>query len=58
MAAFSKLREGLETADRHIAEGQAWIAQQTEVLCELDAEGHDTADAQNLLRVMQQSLDA
>jgi hypothetical protein len=58
MAAFAKLRQELETADRHIAEGQARIAQQAEVLCELDADGQDTTDAPNLLRVTQQSLDA
>ena len=58
MTAFSKLRQDLAAADRHIAEGQARIAQQADVVCALDADGHDTTDAQNLLRVMQESLDA
>jgi hypothetical protein len=58
MTAFSKLRQDLAAADRHIAEGQARIAQQADVLCELDADGHDTTDARYLLRVMQESLDA
>jgi hypothetical protein len=58
MAAFSKLRQELQATDRHIAEGRARIAQQAEVLCELDAEGHDTTDVQNLLGVLHQSLDA
>jgi hypothetical protein len=58
MTAFSKLRQDLAAADRHIAEGQARIAQQADVVCALDADSHDTTDAQNLLRVMQESLDA
>ena len=58
MAAFSKLRQELAVADRHVADGQARIARQAEILCELDADGQDTTDAQNLLRVLQQSLDA
>jgi hypothetical protein len=58
MTAFSKLRQDLAAADRHIAEGQARIAQQAHVLCALDEDGQDTTDAQNLLRVMQESLDA
>jgi hypothetical protein len=58
MTAFSKLRQDLAAADRHIAEGQARIAQQADVLCALDEAGQDTTDAQNLLRVMQESLDA
>jgi hypothetical protein len=58
MPAFSKLRQDLAAADRHIAEGQARIAQQADVLCALNEDGQDTTDAQNLLRVMQESLDA
>jgi hypothetical protein len=58
MAAFSKLRQELAVADRDVADGQARIARQAEILCELDADGQDTTDAQNLLRVLQQSLDA
>jgi hypothetical protein len=58
MTAFSKLRQDLAAADRHIAEGQARIAQQADVVCALDADGDETTDAQNLLRVMQESLDA
>jgi hypothetical protein len=58
MTAFPKLCQDLAAADRHITEGLARIAQQAEVICELDADGEDTTDAQNLLRVMQQSFDA
>jgi hypothetical protein len=57
MTAFSKLRHDLAAADRHIAESQARIAQQADALCALDEAGQDTIDAQNLLRVMQDSLD-
>ena len=57
MAAFSELCQELAVADRHTADGQARIARQAEVVCTLDADAHDTTDAQNLLRVMEQSLD-
>ena len=57
MPAFSKLRQDLAAADRHIAEGQARIAQQAKLVGELDADGHDTTSAQNLLRIMQRNLD-
>ena len=55
MAAFSKLRQELATADRHMAEAQARVAHQAEVVRELDADGHNTAEAQDLLRVLQQA---
>ena len=58
MTVFPELCDELAMADRAVTEGQERIARQAEVLCELAAEGHDTTDAQNLLRVMQQSLDA
>jgi hypothetical protein len=58
MAAFPELCDKLAVADRDVTEGQERIARQAEVVCELEAQGHDTTDAQNLLLVMQQSLDA
>jgi hypothetical protein len=58
MAAFPELCDELAIADRDMTEGQERIARQAEVVCELRADGHDTSDAQNLLGVMQQSLDA
>jgi hypothetical protein len=58
MSAFPELCDELAIADRALTEGQERIARQAEVVCELEAEGHDTTDAKNLLRVMQQSLDA
>ena len=57
MAGSSKLRQDLATADRHIAEAQAGIAQQAKIVHELDADGHDTTLAQDLLGVMQRNLD-
>jgi hypothetical protein len=57
MPAFPELCDELAIVDRDLTEGQARIARQAEVVRELDAGGHDTTDAQNLLRVMQQSLD-
>jgi hypothetical protein len=58
MVAFPELCDELAVADRDVTEGQERIARQAEVVCELDADGHDTTDARNLLLVMQQSLDA
>ena len=58
MAAFPELCDELAIADRDVTEGQERIARQAEIVRELSADGHDTSDAQNLLRVMQQSLDA
>jgi hypothetical protein len=55
MAAFPELCDELALADRDVTEGQERIARQAEVVCELEAQGHDTTDAQNL--VMQQTLD-
>jgi hypothetical protein len=49
MAAFSKMRQVLATADRHIAEGAAQIAPQAKLIRELTADGHDATSAQNLL---------
>jgi hypothetical protein len=58
MPAFPELCDELAIVDRDLMEGQERIAHQAEVVRELDAGGHDTTDAQNLLRVMQHSLDA
>jgi hypothetical protein len=58
MTASPELCDELAIVDRAMTEGQERTARQAEVVCELDAEGHDTTDAKNLLRVMQQSLDA
>ena len=41
-----------------MTEGQEPIARQAEVVCELEAQGHDTTEAQNLLLVMQKTLNA
>jgi hypothetical protein len=57
MAAFPELCDELAVADRDVTEGPERIARQAEVMCELEAQGHDTTDAQNLLLVMQQTLD-
>jgi hypothetical protein len=57
MAAFSKLHQDLATANRHIAESQASIAQQAKVVSELDADGYDPTNARNLLRLLQRNLE-
>jgi hypothetical protein len=57
MAAFPELCDELAIADRDVTEGQEWMARQAEVVCELEAQGHDTTDAQNLLLIMQEILD-
>jgi hypothetical protein len=58
MTDFLKLHEDLATADRHIAESKARVDRQADVAAELDKDGHDTTEAQDLLRVLQESLDA
>jgi hypothetical protein len=58
MPAFPELCDELAIVDRDVAEGQGRIARQAELVRELDAVGHATIDAQNLLRAMQQRLDA
>jgi hypothetical protein len=58
MADWSRLHQELAITNRHIAEAQARMKRQSEVARKLDASGQDTAAAQELLRVLQQSLDA
>jgi hypothetical protein len=58
MADVSKLVEELAVADRDIAEAHARINQQGQVLREPDVDGHDTTEAEDLLRVLRESLDA
>ena len=59
MAGLSKQRQRqyLATADRHIAEGEARLAQQAEIVRELGADGHNTTLANDLLGVMRRNLD-
>ena len=57
MAARSRLHQDLATANRHIGERQAQIAQQAKLVRELAAEGHDATNAQHLLRFLQRNLD-
>jgi hypothetical protein len=57
MAAFSRVHQDLATANRHIAEGRARVAQQAKIVRELDAGGHDTTEAQSVLRFMERNLD-
>jgi hypothetical protein len=57
MVAFSRLHQDLATANRHIAEGQAQIAQQATLVGKLTADGQDATNARHLLRFMQRNLD-
>src|SRR5260370_33352399 len=43
------LEDDLSRAEAHISNGQKRIAQQHEIIAELDREGHDTAPAQDML---------
>jgi hypothetical protein len=58
MADVSKLFEELAVADRDIAGAHARINHQAQVLRKLDVDGHDTTEAEDLLRVLRDSLDA
>jgi hypothetical protein len=43
------LENDLSRAEAHVANGQKRIAQQHEIIAELDREGHDTAPAKDML---------
>jgi hypothetical protein len=58
VADFLKLYEDLATANRHIAKSKVRVNCQAELARKLDEGGHDTTEAQSLLRVLQESLDA
>jgi hypothetical protein len=58
MAEISELRQELAQADRHLREGRERIARQAEVARQLDRDGHDTTDAEDLLRVLNEALAA
>jgi hypothetical protein len=57
MAEWSERHQDLATANRHIVEAQARIAQQAKLVNELDADGCDTTGAKNLLWLLQRNLD-
>jgi hypothetical protein len=57
MAVFSRVHQDLAAADRHIAESRERIAQQAKLVSGLEAEGYDTTNAQNLLRLLQRNLE-
>ena len=44
-----RLRKHLDDAHRHIAEGEAHIERQRELIRTLERDGHDTTQAQSLL---------
>ena len=43
------IADHLAQAERHVAEGQAHIKRQRELIVELQRDGHDTREAQRLL---------
>lgn len=56
MARFSDLLRELARSERDVAEGQARIARQAELVRELDADGHDTIFSAKRLLVMVANL--
>jgi hypothetical protein len=56
MARFSQLLRELARSERDVAEGQARIARQAELVRELDADGHDTTFSAKRLLVMLANL--
>jgi hypothetical protein len=56
MGRFSELQQELARSERHLAEGQARIARQGELVRELYAEGHDTTFAAKRLFVLAANL--
>ena len=57
MPDVAKEQADLEKADRDIREGEARVAQQMRLIDELRRDGHDVADAEKLLRTLEEALD-
>jgi hypothetical protein len=49
------LEDDLSRAEAHVANGQKRIAQQHEIIAELDREGHDTVSARELLATFEKT---
>ncbi|WP_336491608.1 hypothetical protein [Methylobacterium nigriterrae] len=49
-------RENLVVADRHITEGERRITEQLARIATLAEDGHDTAQAEHLLRTFEETL--
>jgi hypothetical protein len=56
MARFSELLQELAHAERDVAEGQARLARQGQLVRDLDADGHDTTFSAKRLVVMMANL--
>jgi hypothetical protein len=56
MARFSELLQELARAERDVAEGQARLARQAQLVRDLDADGHDTTFSARRLLVMMTNL--
>ncbi len=56
MARFSELLQELARAERDVAEGQARLARQAQLVRDLDADGHDTTFSARRLLVMMANL--
>ena len=56
MARFSDLLQELARAERDVAEGQARLARQAQLVRDLDADGHDTTFSARRLLVMMANL--
>ena len=52
MARFSELLQELARSERDVAEGQARLARQAQLVRDLDADGHDTTFSARRLLVM------
>ena len=56
MTHLQQEREGLVRADRHLAEGERRIAEQTALIQQMTKQGYDTAVARDLLRLMEETM--
>jgi hypothetical protein len=50
------LKQHLELAERHVLEGDRHVMRQRELVAELERDGHDTTDANILLRQFEDLL--
>jgi hypothetical protein len=57
MAPITKLQQELAQATRHIVDARARMARQLEIMRRLEADGHDAAQAKNLFRDLEDSLE-
>lgn len=52
----SMLLDHLTQAERHVTQGEQHVSRQRELIAEMEQDGHNTAKAQQLLRLFEELL--